>query len=351
VAKKTVKRIKKTPTKSPPKARAAPRKSKPPAPRPAAPKSKTGAAAARVKKSAEPVDLSAFPRESIRQFDRWICLACVADVFTRRLGLAQKTAEAEIKRYTPSLDELRADPAPRPFFAEATANNRCPYCEAAAKWHARLTVYRIESGKATDALRRELIRSLPTSAGRFVVLEEKATQQHAFFEWLEATSAHLDFDDRAWLIEASIRYLGRKEPKVDWHAEFQNVGSIRRSRFLEEGWEIDSGRLFLAPVMFDELLLVQYLLSRSHKAGGLTLEGRYTLAELYWRLRNAGYLRAVGVAAQNPSDALEKLLEHLSGGETAVKFYHIVDRRDFLEKLNLLKSQKPPRPRLAASRG
>ena len=28
--------------------------------------------------------------------------------------------------------------------------------------------------------------------------------------------------------------------------------------------------------------------------GGLTLEGRYTLAELFARLRNAGYLRAVG---------------------------------------------------------
>jgi hypothetical protein len=283
------------------------------------------------------------------QFERWICLACVADVFTRHLGLTQKTAEAEIKRYTPSLEELRAEPATRPFFLAPNAENRCPYCGSPAKWHARLTVYRIESGKATDALRRELIKSLRTADASFVILEEKATQQHAFFEWLEATSAHLDFDESEWLMQASMHYLGRKEPKVHWEDQFQNIGSIRRSRFLEEGWEIDSGRLFLAPVLFDELLVVQYLLSRSHKAGGLTLEGRYTLAELFSRLRNAGYLRAVGVPAQNPSDTLEKLLEHLSGGETAVKFYYIVDRRNFLEKTKSLKSQKPPRLKLSGA--
>ena len=49
---------------------------------------------------------------------------------------------------------------------------------------------------------------------------------------------------------------------------------------LERGWEVDKGRLFLAPPLFDELLLVHYLVSRSQKAGGLTLEGRYTLRDL-----------------------------------------------------------------------
>ncbi len=115
---------------------------------------------------------------------------------------------------------------------------------------------------------------------------------------------------------------------------------MRRSRRLEEGWEVDSGRLFLAPVLFDELLLVQYLLSRSHRAGGLTLEGRYTLPELWHRLRNAGYLRAVGVQAGNPSDALEGLLAYLSGGEGSVRFYYILDRRAFLETAKLLSTAK-----------
>ena len=32
-------------------------------------------------------------------------------------------------------------------------------------------------------------------------------------------------------------------------------------------------------MLFDELLLVQYLVSRSQLAGGLTLERRYTLPE------------------------------------------------------------------------
>jgi hypothetical protein len=93
------------------------------------------------------------------------------------------------------------------------------------------------------------------------------------------------------------------------------------------------------------LLLVQYLASRSQKAGGLTLEGRYTLPELFTRLRNAGYLRAVEVHAHNPSDALEQLLDHLSGGETALKFYHIVDRRDLVEKAKSLREEKPPKPK------
>src|SRR5438128_7311119 len=271
----------------------------------------------------EPLDLSDFPPESISAFERWICLACVSDIFLRHLDLAPRTAHLEIKRYTPSLPELYAPVMGRPWFLNQPVQKFCPYCGSPPRWHTRIRVYRIESGKATDALRRELVKSLPQSDNQFAVLEEKATQQHAFFGWLEKISAGLDLDDPTWLREVSRHYLSRKEPKTDWQAEFDQVHSIRRSRRLESGWEVDRGRLFLAPVLFDELLLVQYLVSRSHRAGGLTLEGRYTLPELYFRLRNAGYLRAVGVQAQNPGDTLEELLNHLSGGEAAVKFYHI----------------------------
>jgi hypothetical protein len=127
--------------------------------------------------------------------------------------------------------------------------------------------------------------------------------------------------------------------------QFGQIHAIRRSRRLENGWEIDHGRLFLAPSTFDELLLVQYLVSRSHRAGGLTLEGRYTLPELFSRLRNSGYLRATGITAQTPSEALEQLVTHLGGGDTAVKFYHVLDRRDFLAKVKSLKSVRPPKPK------
>jgi hypothetical protein len=122
--------------------------------------------------------------------------------------------------------------------------------------------------------------------------------------------------------------------------EFNQAHSIRRSRRLEEGWEQDNGRLFLAPMLFDELLLVQYLVSRSHLAGGLTFEGRYTLPELFHRLRNSGYLRGAGVQANNPGDALEQLLTHLSGGEAALRFYYIIDRRELMEGAKGLKIVK-----------
>jgi hypothetical protein len=291
------------------------------------------------------LDLSPFPPESITVLERWICLACVLDVFTRHLHLAPRTAHLEIKRYTPSILDLRALTTARPWFVNQPTQNFCPYCGSPSKWHTRLLVYRIESGKATDALRRELVKSLPQSDNQFVVLEEKATRQHAFFEWLDKISTGLDLEEPVWLREVSQHYLSRKEPKTDWKAQFGQIHSIRRSRRLETGWEIDNGRLFLAPNLFDELLLVQYLVSRSHKAGGLTLEGRYTLHELFARLRRGGYLRALDINAQNPADALEQLVTYLGGGESAIKFYHIVDRRDFLEKVKGLKLVTPPKPK------
>jgi hypothetical protein len=247
---------------------------------------------ARARIGSAPLDLTALPPESVTQLEKWICLACVLDVFTRHMGLAPRTAHLEIKRYTPPVAELYASSMTRPYFAGRSPKDPCPYCGSAPKWHAQLRVHRIESGKATDALRRALVKSLPQSDDQFLVLEEKGTQQGAFFEWLDKISAGLDFDDPDWLREVSRHYLNRKEPKSDWQAAFDQTHSIRRSRRLESGWEVDHGRLFLAPMQFDELLLVQYLVSRSHKAGGRTLEGRYTLLELFVRLRNSGYLRA-----------------------------------------------------------
>jgi hypothetical protein len=276
----------------------------------------------KVAEKIQPLNVSAFPPESISVREKWICLACVLDVFTRHLDLAPRTAQLEIKRYTPSIPEFYAATAVRPWFVNQPTQNFCPYCGSPSKWHTRLRVYRIQSGKATDTLRRELLKSLPQSANQFAVLEEKATQQHAFFEWLDKISTGLDLNDPGWLREVSRHYLSRKEPKTDWGASFGQIHSIRRSRRLESGWEVDRGRLFLAPTLFDELLLVQYLVSRSHKAGGLTLEGRYTLPELFTRLRNAGYLRAAGIHSQNPADTSEQLVAYLGGGENVIKFYH-----------------------------
>jgi hypothetical protein len=287
-----------------------------------------------------PLDLSKFPAESITRMERAICLACVWKVLTYHLKLAPKTALVEIRRYTPSLDELTATTVARPYIPDPSYKHPCPYCGAASKWIARLPIYRIESGKATDTLRRELVKSLSKKDESFVVLEQKATQQLAFFEWLESISKQADLSDPASIRDVSRHYLSRREPKADWQAEFGRTHSIRRSRRLEEGWEVDSGRLFLAPMLFDELLLVQYLVSRSHRAGGLTLEGRYTLPELFHRLRHSGFLGVVGVQAGNPADALEQLVEYLSGGATALRFYYIIDRRQLLAGARELKIGK-----------
>jgi hypothetical protein len=314
---------------------------KKPGPKPKAPKPKARVPAFRV-------DLSAFPPESVMSSERSLCVACVWQIFTRAMSLAPKTALSEMKRYTPTLEELISEEAVRPFFVapEKAVQEKqpCPYCAAPAKWHARIETHRIESGKATDVLRRSLVKSLPKSDDQFVVLEQKATQQHAFFEWLEKISVNLDLEDPAWLRDVSLHYLSRKEPKVNWPAEFAGVHSIRRSRRLEPGqaaWEVEDGRLFLAPMLFDELLLVQYLVSRSQLAGGLTLERRYTLPELWRRLRHSGYLRFVGVEAGNPSDALEQMLAHLSGGEASARYYYIVDRRELLQRVKALQTERP----------
>src|SRR5215471_12145270 len=176
-----------------------------------APASKARPLADDKKRSSAPrsLDLSAVPAEAVVQVEKWICLACVLDVFTRLMGLAAKTAHLEIKRYTPPVAELYAHELTRPYFRKEAPKDACPYCGSAAKWHARVAVYRIESGKATDGARRELVKSLPTASDEFVVVEEKATQQHAFFEWLDKIGAGLDLDDPRWLRDVSAHYLGR----------------------------------------------------------------------------------------------------------------------------------------------
>lgn len=310
----------------------------------ATPKAAPGKATPRkrpLRPTPEKLDLSVLPSELATREDRHVCLACVLDVMTRYLGLAIQKARTEVRKYAPSLEEVRARTLSRPFFSRTNDSDPCPYCGSAPKWHARLSIYRIENTKAADARRREILKSLREPA--FSIIEEKATQQEAFFQWVERISAGTNLDDPRWLQDVSRSYLSRKEPKTDWGAQFSQIHSIRRSKRLETGWEVDQGRLFLAPFLFDELLLVQYLVSRAHRSGGLTLEGRYTLPELFARLRNSGYLRTAGVAAHNPSDAFEQLLTHLGGGDTSLRFYHVVDRRDLQRRLKELEDLRVPK--------
>jgi hypothetical protein len=279
------------------------------------------------------IDLSAFPPGSVPEYSTMVCLACTFDIFTAQLGLAPRTAYSEIKRYTPTIAELTAPKAVRPFFDSEEKHPHCPYCNSAKRWHARLDTFRIESSKAVDAARRSLIKSLPQKDGQYQIIETKSDRRAVFFDWLDTQRLKLDFEDERWLIEATRSFLERIEPKTPWTEVFEGVRLVRRSVRLEESkWEREGNRLFLAPSLYNDVLLVQYLLSRSHRHGGRTLAGRQTLPELTRRFRHGDYLSEHGISERDQFEILEQLVADLAGSG-AVKLHYIVDRRDFLEKV------------------
>ena len=279
------------------------------------------------------LDLSAFPPGSVTEFSTLVCLACTFDIFTTQLGLAPRTAYSEIRKYTPTVAELTASKAVPPFFDSEETRPHCPYCNAAKRWHAQFDTFRIEGGKTTDSARRQLIKSLPRKDNQLEVIEVKSDKRTVFFDWLDTLLGRLDLDDEAWLLETARAYLARLEPKTDWTEVFAGLRAIRRSQRLVTGWEKDRSRLFLAPTVYSEVVIIQYLVSRSHVHGGRTLDGRLTLQDLIRRLRYGGYLEAKEIAPGDQFEILEQLMEKLAGGSGNVKLYYIVDRRDFLEKV------------------
>lgn len=323
------------------------------------------------------LDLSQFPPGTITEYTTFVCLACIFDIFTKQLRLAPRTAFSEIKRHTPEIDELTSRGALRPYFDSDERKPHCPYCGSAARWLARFDTYCIEGGKTTDASRRALIKKLPKADDQFLILEKKSDSRAVFFEWLDTLGLNLDLNDEAWLIESTRSYLERREPKTDWTGTFEGVRSIRRSSRLTDGWERAGARLYLAPHLYSEAILIQYLVSRSHAHGGMTLEGRLTLMDLIRKLRYGGYLERVGISETDPGEVFERVVDHLAAthdwtykpapkSKTAkkakkptkkvskskrtakskvaaaepdqiaaepVKLYYLVDRRNFLDQL------------------
>ena len=276
------------------------------------------------------LDFSDFPPGTVTEYTTLVCLACIFDIFTKQIGLAPRSAYSEIKRYSPTVEELTSRKAVRPFFDSEEKHPRCPYCDAAKRWHARLDTHCIEGGKATDAPRRKLLKTLKKDL--FASLEVKSDRRRAFFDWLDTLRITLDLDDPAWLLEATRSYLERKFPKENWAGLFEGLRTVRPSSRLEDTWEREGARLFLAPPLYNESLLVQYLVSRSHEHGGRTLEGRLTLMELIRRLRRGGYLAAHNISSNDQFEILEKLLDEIAGSGQ-LKLYYIVDRREFLDKV------------------
>jgi len=258
------------------------------------------------------LDLSEFPAGTVTEFTTLVCLACIFDIFTKQLGLAPRTAFSEIKRHTPEIEELTTRSAKRPYFDSEEKHPHCPYCKSAKRWLARFDTYCIEGGKTTDAPRRALLKKMPQSGDQFLVLEKKSDSRAVFFEWLDTLRLNLDLNDERWLLEATRNYLERRDPKTNWEEVFSEIRAVRRSTRLPEGWERDGTRLFLAPKIYGEALLIQYLVSRSQAHGGLTLEGRLTLMDLIRRLRYSGYLDQVGITEHEPGEVFEKLIDHLA---------------------------------------
>lgn len=170
-----------------------------------------GSKSSKSKQARDVLDFSEFPAGSVSRTDVTLCLACIFRLFTNQLGLAPRTAYDEIRRYSPTVEELTAREPQRPFFKTADEKNaRCPYCDAARRWHAPVSVYRVEGGKSTDSARRALFKNLPTKDGCFQLDEQRKTAKQVFFEWLERLGQELDFaDEGAWLRDAARGYLQR----------------------------------------------------------------------------------------------------------------------------------------------
>jgi len=278
------------------------------------------------------LDFSEFPPGTVTEYTTLVCLACIFDIFTKQLGLAPRSAYTEIKRYAPSIAELTSRKATRPFFDSNDKHPRCPYCDAAKRWHARLDTFSIEGGKTTDAARRALFKLLQKKPDRFQLSELKTDRRAAFFDWLDTQRVSLDFDKPEWLLESARAFLERREPKTDWSEVFENLRAVRPSSRISEGWEVDGNRLFLAPDLYNELLLVQYLVSRSQEHGGRTLEGRLTLIELIRRIRRGGYLNSHGITDTDQFEILDKMVDEVAGTGN-LKLYFVVDRKEFLERV------------------
>jgi hypothetical protein len=258
------------------------------------------------------LDLSEFPPGTVTEYTTLVCLACIFDIFTKQLGLAPRTAFSEIKRHAPTIEELTQSGAIRPYFDSDEKAPHCPYCGSAKRWLARFDTYCIEGRKTTDTARRALLKKLPKADDQFLVIEKKSDSRAVFFDWLDTLGRNLDLDDERWLIDATRMYLARREPKTNWDEAFAELRAVRRSNRLTEGWERDGARLFLAPQLYSEAILIQYLVSRSHAHGGLTLEGRLTLMEMIRRLRYGGYLDQVGITEREPGEVFEKLIDYLA---------------------------------------
>lgn len=262
-----------------------------------------------------------------------VCLKCGFNLLTKQMGLAPRTAYTEMRKFVPELSAFRANPQ-RPGFLSDATSLRCPYCDAPKRWIASIFALEIDAHREIRKLVRELHTAAKRKPDEYFIAKDTRSLVQLFSDWLERTSPGLNFDGEMWLRDAAVAYLKRHEPTADWSG-IENVARVLLSRRLEEGWEREGNRLYLTPSLYGDVLVIQYLLGRTHLHGALTYEGRLTAFEFFHRLRRLGYLEKRGIDADDPSAVLENAIAKLAeDGE--IKPHTIIDRTSFLAQLKSL---------------
>jgi hypothetical protein len=286
------------------------------------------------------ISFDVLPGSAVSETLLKICLKCTFDFFTKQLQLAPRTAYNELKKHVPEESDFSGAATSRPHFIDKDGVTHCPYCNGAKRWLAEFRAYRIDADPAFEKERKKLWAVLKKNSDRFSIWRPKRTQMEIFSEWLDRLKHTINFEADDWLLRVAVEYIKRAQPSNQWDEILQSgVSRVQLERQAEGKWRYENGWLYVTPVLYGDVLMIQHLLSRSHQHGGRTFEGRLTLQELMRRLRQIGYLQTRGVELGELFEAFEQAIAKLvASGSTAV--YYAVDRSDYLEKLKSVYEKK-----------
>ncbi|MFY9571599.1 MAG: hypothetical protein WAV20_09400 [Blastocatellia bacterium] len=280
------------------------------------------------------------PSSAVSKTTLKICLKCAFDVFTKQLKLAPRTAYSELKKHIPEEADITGAATSRPHFFDQPGLDHCPFCNGTKRWFAEFHAIRIDDHSSFEKARKKLWTALKKQPERYALWSPERTQMQIFSEWLERLNRSLNFGDDRWLLEAAISHIKRSAPSNDWDSVLSSgVRRVQLSRQVEDSWRYEDAWLYVSPALYGDVIMVQHLLSRSHKHGGRTFEGRLTFQEFIRRLRRIGYFEAKEIEVNEPYEAFEQAIARLvDSGPSAV--YYAVDRKDYLDKLKSVYEKK-----------
>lgn len=286
------------------------------------------------------ISFDSIPSSALSRTTLKICLKCAFDVFTKQLKLAPRTAYSELKKHTPEEADITGAATSRPHFLADTPLSHCPYCGGTKRWFAQFHAIRIDASPEFEKERKKLWAALKKQPERFALWSPERTRMQIFSEWLERLNRSLNFEEAGWLLDAAVSYIKRSAPSNDWDSILASgVRRVQLSRQVDDDWRYEEGWLYVSPKLYGDVILVQHLLSRSHKHGGQTFEGRLTFQELIRRLSRIGYFEARQIEADEPYELFEQAVTKLvDSGPGAV--YYAVDRKDYLAKLKSIYEKK-----------